>query len=162
MNVSAPTPATSGGYVSVDRALVRARFLVVLPGPVIALVVCAALAVWWTPWWWLGVAAAAGVIGWLIWLVPRQVGALGYQVQGEDFLVTRGIMFRSLTAVPMGRLQYIEVERGPIDSLFGLAEVSVHTASVGSVARIPGLRYEDALALREALSARGRANLMGL
>ena len=52
--------------------------------------------------------------GWIAWLVPRQVRALAYAERADDLLVRRGIMFRSLVVVPYGRMQYVDVNAGPL------------------------------------------------
>ena len=64
----------------------------------------------------LGFALAAGCIILAVieaFIVVRQVKALGYLEREHDLLVQRGIMFRSTTVVPYGRLQYVEVSAGP-------------------------------------------------
>lgn len=114
--------------------------------------------------WWCALAIGAAVImaAWLGWLIPRQVRALGYRIDERDLHIARGIMFRHLTSVPMGRLQFLTVERGPLERAFGLATLTLHTASAATDASIPGLPEEEATSLRESLSARGGAHLMGL
>ena len=126
---------------------------------VVVLVVLAALLTWWIA---LGLLLVAVVEAWEWWLVPRQVRAWGYAERDDDLLVVRGIMFRSLVVVPYGRLQFVDVEAGPVDRRFGIAKVQLHTASPGSDAAIPGLPPEEAARLRDRLAARGEARLAGL
>lgn len=102
------------------------------------------------------VAAFAAVV------VPRQVRALGYAEREEDLIVRRGIMFRSLTVVPYGRMQYVDVTAGPVDRALGLATVRLHTASAATDATVPGLTADAAATLRDRLTAAGQARLAGL
>lgn len=95
-------------------------------------------------------------------IVFRQVRALGYREREHDLLLQRGIMFRSTTVIPYGRLQYVEVTAGPIMRALGLATVTMHTASASTDASLPGLPLAEAEALRDSIAARGGARLAGL
>jgi membrane protein YdbS with pleckstrin-like domain len=99
---------------------------------------------------------------WAWWLIGRQVPAIGYAEQEEDLLVRRGIMWRYIVVVPYGRLQYVDVQAGPVDRLLGISRVQLHTASASTDASIPGLPPEEAARLRDRLTARGQARLAGL
>jgi membrane protein YdbS with pleckstrin-like domain len=99
---------------------------------------------------------------WAWWLVGRQVAAIGYAEREDDLLVRRGILIRGLVVVPYGRMQYVDVEAGPIDRRFRIARVQLHTASPGTDASIPGLAPEEAARLRDRLARRGEARLAGL
>ena len=99
---------------------------------------------------------------WSWWLIGRQVPAWGYAEREDDLLVRHGIAFRSLVVVPYGRMQYVDVQAGPVDRAFGIASVQLHTASAGTDAVIPGLPPHEAARLRDRLASRGRAELAGL
>lgn len=95
-------------------------------------------------------------------VVPAQVRAYGYAEREEDLIVRHGVMFRTLTVVPYGRMQYVDVTAGPVDRALGLATVRLHTASAATDATIPGLTAAAAALLRDRLTAAGRARLAGL
>jgi membrane protein YdbS with pleckstrin-like domain len=137
----------------------RLTLLITLGVPAVVTVVLAVLLTWWIA---LGTAVCVVLLAWGWWLVGRQVPAWGYAERDDDLLVTHGIMFRSLVVVPYGRLQFVDVEAGPVDRRFGLAKVQLHTASPNTDAAIPGLAPEEAARLRDRLSARGEARLAGL
>lgn len=103
-----------------------------------------------------------GTAIWLLWLIPRQVRAMGWAVTGTDLQIRKGIMFKSLTVVPLGRLQYVDVEEGPIARHFGIAQVKLHTASAHTDAQLPGIPREQAAQLREEISELAEANLEGI
>ena len=71
------------------------------------------------------------VAAWAWWLVGRQAAAIGYAEREDDLLVRRGILFRDLVVVPYGRMQYVDVQAGPVDRRFGIARVQLHTGFSG-------------------------------
>ena len=95
-------------------------------------------------------------------LLPRQVRAIGYAERNEDLLLRSGIFFQRTLVVPYGRMQYVDVAVGPLERMFGLCTLKLHTAAPGTNATIPGLPAEEGARLREHLSARGEAQLAGL
>lgn len=111
---------------------------------------------------WAIPAVLAGIALWLALLIPRQVRALGYAERDDDLLIRKGIMFRALVVVPYGRMQFVDVQAGPLDRWGGIAKVQLHTASPASDAAIPGLSPAEADRLRDRLAERGEARLAGL
>ncbi|MGN6575378.1 MAG: PH domain-containing protein [Nocardioides sp.] len=114
---------------------------------------------------WLVVLALVGVLvaaiaGWV--LVGRNARRWGYAERDEDLYITRGALVRRLVVVPYGRMQYVDVQAGPLDRAFGIARVQLHTASPGTSAHIPGLPAEEAARLRDRLTSLGEAQAAGL
>lgn len=101
-------------------------------------------------------------LAWAWWLVGRQVAALGYAERDDDLLVRRGVMFRSIVVVPYGRMQFVDVQAGPLARKLGISTVQLHTASPGTDASIDGLTPDEASRLRDRLARRGEARLAGL
>lgn len=81
----------------------------------------------------------------------RRVRAIGYVLREDDLLFRRGIMFERVVAVPYGRLQLVDVTRGPLMRAMGLATLKFVTASAATGVQLPGLKIEDAEALRDRL-----------
>ena len=98
--------------------------------------------------------------GWV--LIGRNARSWGYAERDEDLYVKHGVMFRELVAVPYGRMQYVDVTSGPVEQLFGIATVHMHTASPKTSARIPGLPRDEAGRLRDRLTSLGEAQAAGL
>ena len=73
------------------------------------------------------------------WFLRRRFRAWRYQERHEDLIVARGVMVQRLSVVPYGRMQFVEVTAGPVERLFQLSTVKLHTAAAASDARIPGL-----------------------
>lgn len=110
----------------------------------------------------IGAAALFLVGGLLDWMLGRRVRAWAFAERADDLIVRRGIMFRRMSVVPYGRMQFVDVTAGPFERIFGLATVRLHTAAAASDARIPGLAAEDAARLRDQLTALGESRLAGL
>jgi uncharacterized protein len=127
-----------------------------LVGGVVAAVLSGAAWVWAVP------AALLALAAWCVVLIPRQVRAIGYAERADDLLIRKGIVFRSMVVVPYGRMQYVDVQAGPLARAVGIAQVQLHTASPGTDAAIDGLPPEEASRLRDQLASRGEARLAGL
>jgi membrane protein YdbS with pleckstrin-like domain len=98
----------------------------------------------------------------LLLFMGRRVRAWGYAEREDDLFVRRGVMFSRLSVIPYGRMQFIDVTAGPVERLFGLATVRMHTAAAASDARIPGLAADEAARVRDRLAELGEAQAAGL
>ena len=95
-------------------------------------------------------------------LAPRRVRAIGWILREDDLVVRRGILLSRLVAVPYGRMQLVDVNRGPVARLLGLAELRLVTAAATSDVTLPGLPEQEAAELRDALVARAEERRVGL
>jgi uncharacterized protein len=107
-------------------------------------------------------AAALGAAAVTEIFVARRVRAWGYAERGDDLFVKRGVLFSRLSVIPYGRMQFVDVTAGPVERLFGLATVRMHTAAAASDARIPGLAADEAARVRDRLTELGEAQAAGL
>jgi membrane protein YdbS with pleckstrin-like domain len=110
----------------------------------------------------IGAAVVIVVAGLVLITLRRRVSAWGYAERDDDLLVRRGVLFRRLSVIPYGRMQFVDVTAGPFERMFGLATVRMHTAAAASDARIPGLGAQEAARLRDQLTALGEAQAAGL
>ena len=149
-------------WTPISPGLAHVRRFLLLVAAVFGIAVSAVPAVLWISWFWLGVGAVLLVTVWGWWLIGRQVRSWDYAERADDLLIRHGVMFRALVVVPYGRMQFVDVQAGPVDRLFKVAHVQLHTASAGTDARIPGLNAEEAARLRDRLASRGEARLAGL
>jgi membrane protein YdbS with pleckstrin-like domain len=91
----------------------------------------------------------------------RRYQARGYQMGGDRLRVVRGLLFRSDTVVPFGRVQHIDVHQGPVERGYGLATLVLHTAGNHNASvRLPGLTHDDAVAMREHIRAHVKRETM--
>jgi hypothetical protein len=98
----------------------------------------------------------------LSWFLRRRFRAWRYQERHEDLIVARGVMVQRLSVVPYGRMQFVEVTAGPVERIFGLSTVKLHTAAAASDARIPGLERDEAARLRDRLTELGESMAAGM
>lgn len=115
--------------------------------------------------WWISAilwALAALIVVIRLILVERTWRSWGYVEREEDLYITHGVLYRSLVAVPYGRMQLVEVGSGPLERSFGLANITLKTASAETNATIPGLTPDEAARLRDRLTELGEARDSGL
>lgn len=95
-------------------------------------------------------------------LTPRRVRSIGYQLRDDDLLFRRGLLFQRFVAVPYGRMQLVDINRGPLDRAVGLSELKLVTAAAASGVSIPGLPQSDAEELRDRLVTLAESRRAGL
>ena len=93
---------------------------------------------------------------------PRRVRSIGYQLRADDLLFRRGILFQRFVAVPYGRMQLVDITRGPVARWLGLADLKFVTAAATTAVSIPGLRESDAENLRDRLVELAESRRAGL
>jgi membrane protein YdbS with pleckstrin-like domain len=144
------------------RSLRRLTTLIFIP----LLFVIPAIVVWvLSGRWWISMiilAVGAVLLLFRLALVERTWRSWGYVEREDDLYITHGVLFRSLVAVPYGRMQLVEVASGPLERAFGLATVTMKTASADTNASIPGLTPDEATRLRDRLTELGEAHASGL
>ncbi len=163
MSPSDPFAPSDVTWTPVSPKLTTVRFIgtgitvVVLAAPLLVLALL--VSTWWT---WTILAVWLVLAAWMLLLIPRQVRSWGYAERDQDLLIKHGVVFKELVVVPYGRMQFVDVQAGPVDRAFDLSKVQLHTASAGTDAAIPGLHPDEAARLRDRLASRGEARLAGL
>jgi len=98
-------------------------------------------AVFWACW----VIFAALLLAWPGISLPKR----GYVVRDKDVLFRKGVVWRSVTAVPFNRIQHVETSSTPFDRKFDLATLQLFTAGgSGGDLKIDGLGTDIAEQLR--------------
>lgn len=126
----------------------------------------------------IGLLALAGSVSGIVWtcigiavavvtvlvavFTPRRVRAIGYAMRDDDLVVRRGLMWQRFIAVPYGRMQLIDVSRGPLGRVLGLSDLRFVTAAASTNVRIPGLPVVEADRLRDELVAKAESRRVGL
>lgn len=89
-----------------------------------------------------------------VWWPQLSFDRWGYAVREGELLIASGVLFRSVVAIPLSRVQHVDVRQGPLEQWLSLGRLYVHTASgLGSDGVIPGLQMATALQLRDRLVA---------
>lgn len=137
---------TQGVVGAVAAGVVAAVFLAVVPGsaggpvPLLRRLV-PALALTYA-------VVAVGVRPWVSFRVHH------WEVTGEAVYTLTGWLTRTWMLVPISRIQTVDVTRGVLQQLFGLASVSVLTASSAGTVRVPHLAVDVAHRVAEDLAHR--------
>ena len=113
-------------------------------------------------WLWFAAGTIAAIFVIVIAFTPRRVRSIGYQLRSDDLLFCRGLLFYRVVAVPYGRMQLVDINRGPLDRILGLSELKFVTAAASSAVVIPGLPVAVAEELRDALVAMAESRRAGL
>jgi membrane protein YdbS with pleckstrin-like domain len=124
------TAAAAAGELSVDR-------LVPLPGGLL-------------------LGAALLILLYLALLAPpRRYRAWGYGMDCEELQVRRGVWTRVHTVVPLDHVQHIDVSQGPLERVFGICSLVLHTAgTLHSQIVLPGLTRPTAERIRDEIRGR--------
>jgi uncharacterized protein len=154
--IIAAEPAPLQPVEAAYRRVMRIRLALLLLVPVIGL----CLADWRLmpqiggPWGLLTVLTLLLAVIAVVTIPARRYARLGYAVGGDALRVVHGYLFHVDTIVPFVRVQHIDVGAGPVERSAGLAHLVVHTAGThNSIVTVPGLRADDAAAMRDAIRA---------
>ena len=157
-----PLSPQGAEFVPVSTALIKVRVIATIIWTAIPIIAFAVLGFFTTKLLWIGSGVFLLLAVWLLWLIPRQVRAMGYAETDDHFLIRKGVMFRGLTLVPYGRIQYVDISEGPIARHFGISSITLHTASTETSGSLDGLPAEEAVRLRELLAQRDSSSMAGL
>lgn len=111
---------------------------------------------------WVVVVGASLLSALVLLLVPLRVRSYRYACRDDDFVFARGVIFQRFVAVPYGRLQLVDINRGPVSRALGLAELKLVTAAASSGVTIPGLPLAIAEELRDQLVHLAESRRAGL
>jgi membrane protein YdbS with pleckstrin-like domain len=98
--------------------------------------------------WWLNAAAAAvTIVGALVFVVVVPLWRFRvhrWDVSPDAVYTRSGWLVQERRIAPISRVQTVDTERGPLDRIFGLANVTVTTASSAGAVRIVALDVDVA------------------
>ncbi len=109
----------------------------------------------------LGMIASWGFLTslWLwfsLWQPPRRYQCWGYRIDDRVLETRSGRMFQTTRLLPLNRLQHVDLQQGPVERMYGLARLELHTAGTQNASlTIPGLAREEAVRLRDYLVTLG-------
>ena len=100
-----------------------------------------------------GIALILGIL--LVGILPSiRMRYWCYEIRDHEVDIQYGIIVIRRSLVPMTRIQHVDTEQGPILRYFKLATLSISTA--GTTHKIPALKMERALRLRDQISTLAR------
>ena len=107
----------------------------------------------------LALVCAALAVAYIIIVPIVRFKRYRYLIEADRIEIIEGVLFIKRTLVPIDRIHQISVSRGPIDSAFGVAKVSVITAGATATFRFLDEEKADEIALH--LNTRIREKLGG-
>ena len=146
----------------VSPKFIKTEVISTVIGSAVMLALTTPLHIWvqWLAWIVTGVILVSAVVSFII--TPRRVRAIGFQLRDDDLVFRKGILFLRQVAVPYGRMQLVDINRGPMLRAFGLSELKLVTAAAASAVTIPGLPADEAEQLRDELVALAETRRAGL
>jgi uncharacterized protein len=115
-----------------------------------------------TQWAWAATISLAIIFVVTIAFTPRRVRSIGYALRADDLLFRRGLLFQRFVSIPYGRMQLVDINRGPLARALGLSELKFVTAAAASGVTIPGIPEQDAEELRDTLVTLAESRRAGL
>ena len=100
----------------------------------------------------LAVTVAAGA-AYVVAVPPWLYRISRWEVTDRAVYTLHGWLVREWRIAPISRVQTVDTQRGPLQQLLGLADVTVTTASARGAVRIRGLAADDAAELARVLTA---------
>ena len=97
-----------------------------------------------------------------LFVANRRTRSIGYRLRDDDLLFRRGIMYQRFVSVPYGRMQLIDITRGPVGRILGLADLKFVTAAASTNVIVPGLPEAEAADLRDRLVELAESRRAGL
>ncbi|NHC23718.1 PH domain-containing protein [Nocardioides sp. IC4_145] len=107
--------------------------------------------------WWMVVAAAVAVLVWVAVVPQWRYAVHRWEVTETAVHTQTGWWAREQRIAPLSRIQTVDRAEGAVARLFGLATVTVTTASAAGALEIDGLDRRQAVALVAELTARADA-----
>ena len=85
------------------------------------------------------------------WFWPYlEFNRISYRIDQEGLEIRRGVIWRHSITIPLGRVQHADVSQGPIQRMYGIGTLTVHTAGTQNASiQIDGLEYYHAVSVRD-------------
>ena len=125
-------------------------FLLILLGVAVSIGLAAPAARIWMA---LGWGTLATICLWFcFWFPRRYYQSWRWRLDAKVLELRHGRLVERTRLIPLARLQHVDLERGPMERMFGLASLVIHTAGThASSTTIPGLEAAAAAQLRDHL-----------
>jgi membrane protein YdbS with pleckstrin-like domain len=64
-------------------------------------------------------------------LINKTYDNITFLVKSEALIINRGILFKQSQTIPFNRVQNVDIYRGPLERMFGIATIFIQTAGWG-------------------------------
>lgn len=149
------TPLEPGQRAVMHLGAIPPAVLLALGGVAAGIAVQARLG--WPSWPFMVVAGLAAM--WVLVIAPRRRwAAWGWALAEDELHVAHGVWAQVHTVVPLARVQHIDVAQGPVERIFNVARLVLHTAGTAhATVLLPGVSRTTAEHLRDTIRAHIRA-----
>jgi uncharacterized protein len=104
---------------------------------------------------WIGPLIAIAITIYSYIMSEQNYRAWRYQLREHDLVLRYGVLWTAERCIARDRVQHIDINSGPLDRRFGLVQMTIYAAGgTGQIGTIPGLKPDEAEALRKALLER--------
>ena len=105
-------------------------------------------------WFWIACGAGLAVVvasGLFTLLWPKiEHTKISFRIDSLGIEIHQGVLWRSQTCVPIGRVQHADVGQGPLQRYFGVSTLTLHTAGTSNASvSIEGLDHAFAVSVRD-------------
>jgi membrane protein YdbS with pleckstrin-like domain len=107
--------------------------------------------------WWTAAGSALLVAGYALLVPPLLYRIHRWEITHEAVYTLSGWLVREWRIAPISRVQTVDTQRGPLQQLLKLADLTVTTASARGPVRIAGLDEQVATELARTLTATTQA-----
>ena len=83
------------------------------------------------------------------WLAKKDFQFKAYGIRERDVMSQSGWLFQKLEVIPISKIQYCVVKKGPLEQKFKLASLRLFTAGQQSDITLSGLKAEEAERLKK-------------
>ncbi|MBB4935352.1 hypothetical protein F4561_006246 [Lipingzhangella halophila] len=102
--------------------------------------------------WILTAVAAVPALAFIVTMPQWRYRVHRWETTDDAVYTLAGWLWQEWRVAPMSRIQTVDTQRGPLQRLFGLATITVTTASAAGALRIDGLDAERAAEIAERLT----------
>jgi membrane protein YdbS with pleckstrin-like domain len=104
------------------------------------------------------VGAALGVVALAVGIPVLRHRRWSWALTDEGLELAHGVLVRTESAIPIFRVQQVDVRQGPLERAFGLVSLQITTASAGSDGTLPGVDAAGAEHIRRLILGRVAAD----
>lgn len=109
-------------------------------------------------WWTIPLLVAGWIVAFLLLLgysyfwPPIAFRHARWRLSESGMEIRRGVLWRHWISIPTARVQHVDVSQGPIQRMFDLATLTIHTAGTSNATvELDGLEYSRATEVRDRL-----------
>lgn len=101
-----------------------------------------------------GIAGTLVLVGLAVVSASLSYHFWSWSAHDDAIELSHGVVMRKLSVVPYHRIQQIDIARGPVERILGIATLVLRSAAATTDAKLPGIALDHSEQLRHALLSR--------